>query len=310
MNKLSELLLEAADLLTEGAVKTNNKKKMDKWLKKYGYQGDKKEGTITVDGEKIKVDRDTKSLTAKTSNGQVNPRVTGIDSTSSEPKIILGKEFEKLKNKRKDAILNHEIGHIKYHNPTSDKITKKSRDIIIDSMAKDTSITNHGDDSFKDKVKQELNRTLQDNSKKPENYTDKDKIRHDNLDKLKKYEDGKLHSNRTEYEADIYASQQKNGDQIKRGIRDINKHTKNGVDRSIKTAKKMLKDVYGYDNEDLQDFEKSIDRKEIKKRINIKTQNDMNNRFKAMKDKSVNRQVYRESVELLLSEAIELLERE
>ena len=310
MNNLSELLLEAANLLTEGAVKTNKKKKIDKYLKKYDYQGDKKEGTITVRGQKIKVDRDTKSLTAKTSDGQIIPRQTAMDGTSNEPRIILGKEFEKAKNnKRRDALLNHEIGHAKYHNPSSDKTTKKSRDIIIDSMAKDASIQNYGDDSLKDTLKNQLNQTLPDKSKKPDKYTDKDKARHDNLDKLKKYEDGKLHSNRTEYEADIYASQQKNGNQIKRGVRDAYKYSKkDGIGRNIKAVKKILKDVHGYDNEDLQDVEDSIDRKEIKKQINIMAQNDMNKRSKALKDKSINKKVYRESVELLLSEAIELLD--
>ena len=43
MNNLSELLLEAANLLTEGAVKTNRKpeRKLDKYLKKYEYDKNK-----------------------------------------------------------------------------------------------------------------------------------------------------------------------------------------------------------------------------------------------------------------------------
>ena len=310
MNNISKLLLEAADLLAEGAVKTSKKHKLDSYLKKYDYQGDKKSGTITVNGRKIEVDRNTKSYTAKGPDGEVMPRMTAADLSGEKDRIILGKDFEKLKNnKRRDALLNHEIAHTKYHNLASDKTTQKTREAVIDGIIKDAALQNPYID--KDAAKKEINDEIKDRSKKPEAYTDKDKRRHSNLDKFKKYENDGEHANRTEFEADAYARSQKHGEHLKRGLRDASKYyKKHAVDYQLKAAKKMLKDDDIYDPEEFKDITNEVNRirKDITKRQNISTHNDLTQRSKAMKDKSIDRNVYRESIEYLLDEAIELLD--
>ena len=120
-NIVEKCLEEAAYLLDEGAVKTSKKYKLDNYLKKYDYQGDKKQGTITVNGEKYNVDRDTNSFVAKTKEGNA-PRQLSADLLNKDKTIILDKNFEKLKNnKRRDAMLQHEIAHHNNHNLRSTK---------------------------------------------------------------------------------------------------------------------------------------------------------------------------------------------
>ena len=295
MNNLSELLLEAAELLSEGAVKTSKKYKLDNYLKKHNY--DKETGTIEINGRKIKIDKDIKSKTFTTSDGHIARRQTFADMTSPEGKIILDKNFEQLKNnKRRDAILNHEVGHIKYHNISSPETTKKSRDAALDGMAK-TQLLANGlpvNNMNKALAKSSMSKEYPAKSKKFYQYNKTDRERHKNLKKLKNYEKDNIeHSDRTEFEADIYASQQKNGDQLKRGLRESYKHFTKNTEKELSSSPiKFIRDSSNA----------------VKKQINIAAQNDMKQRTKALKDKSVNRQVYRESVEILLCEAIELLD--
>ena len=302
MNNLSILLLEAANLLSEGAVKTSKKHKLDNYLKKYNYQGDKKSGIITVDGKKIEVDRNTKSKTATLSDGDVAGRTTSADISTDKDRIILDKNFEKLKNnKRRDALLYHEIGHIKYQNPNK---------------------SNENDHKHNEREKEK--------------------------EKLSKYEKFGTHANKDEFEADAYASTKPNGNHLNRTMRELYKNLKKDIPNQIKSEveastinnerlvnnmkEKDLNTLLSnkYSKKDLSN--KSIDEKrkevkdmhkefvskvqsnyfnnikDIKKAQNVIGSNDMKQRSKALKDKSINKNVYRESIEFLLDEAISLLD--
>lgn len=298
-NIIEKCLEEAAYLLDEGAVKTSKKYKLDNYLKKYDYQGDKKQGTITVNGEKYKVDRNVNSPITKDSDGNTVPRMTSADLGDKDKKIILDKNFEKVKNnKRRDAMLQHEIGHVKYHRLTSDKTTPEGKDAALDSLTKVA--VQSVPFASKDAIKAELNKKYNTSTKKE--LSEKDKIHDENLKKYKKYEkDSNPHANRVEYEADAYASQQKNGDQLSKALRDTYKHAKSkkGIDYQLKGAAKAfdIEPKYLLNDET---------RQQVKKSQNILGKDDYDARIKASKDKTINKQIYRESIENMLNETVEL----
>jgi len=303
-NSIGRLLIDSAELLTEGAVKSSKKHKLDNYLAKYDYQGDKNSGTINVDGKKIQVDRSKlRTMESQQSNGEKTtlPRQTSAELISDNSTIHLDRDFEKLKNnKRRDAVINHEIGHLKNHHLTDPNNTKEGRNAALDSMSKTSSITNFGDTEYKDEIKKELKKLIPDKSRK--SSTEKDNIRKENLEKYKKYENDNLHSDRAEYEADAYASQHKNGDHLKRAMRDVYKHknSEKGINNQIKDLEAALDEKLDLSKED---------KVTARKDSNIIAQNDMNQRNKAAKDKTINKQVYRESIEIadMLFETIDFL---
>lgn len=127
---------EYLDYLVEK--KTSEEYAVDKFKKRYKFIPDKpgsKKGTITVDGEKFKVDMDTKNpIMRSTVSGEeyILPRYTGAN-LSDDNEIYLSREFfNRIKNQdRRDAVLNHEVGHLKLHkmngpNPVSEKDREKT----------------------------------------------------------------------------------------------------------------------------------------------------------------------------------------
>lgn len=270
---MNSLFNEYPQLFSEGAVKRSKKEKMDKYLKKYDYQGDKKSGTITVDGKTYNITRDDKDIT---------------QTYLHDGSINLSKDFEKLKNnKRRDAVLHHEIAHSKYHTLASKDVTKGQRDFVIDDAAeritKDTGYTGKLDQKITKAVtagSMKLTSNISNPPKKKKNYTDKDVKEEENLKTFSKYEKPTTHANRIEFEADAYASQHKNGDQLKRAVRE------------------------GYKNDS-----KNIKDPEEKKEYNKTAQNDMKQRTKAANDKTVDKSVYKESldIETVLDEIMDLI---
>ena len=201
----ARLLIEAADILSEGAVKTSKKKKLDNYLAKYGYKGDKKKGTIEINGTKYIVDRDVNSKTMTYSDGDKDVRhvmatySTSLKNSERVPTIYLDKNFEKLKNnKRRDAVLNHEIGHYKTRNDPE-------REKMLNGGKYDDEITDK-DEKIKNK-----------SHKHDKNVEEASK---------KEYQAGS-HQNAKEYLADAYASANKNGEHSKRALREIHKNNKN-----------------------------------------------------------------------------------
>lgn len=291
---LACLFIEAAHILTEGAVNTSKKKKLDKYLSKYGYKGDSKIGEITVNGKKYIVDRDTKSKTAVI-DGEALPRQTMTKLNDDSNTIYLDENFGKLKNdKRRDAVLNHEIGHLNLHKLSGKGSTDKHRENSINAIAKQS----EKNPEIRKEITKQIKNMVPDSSR--HNYTKNDKIKIDNLNKFKKYEDdNNEHANAVEFEADAYSSAQKNGDHLKRGIREYYKRTKS--DRSLDRQLAVV---------GLKGDEKI--KNEVRKNFNKIGAQDMRLRAKALKDKSINKQVYREcadkfQIDPVLIEVVELL---
>ena len=275
----TELINRGIEILTEGAVKTHHKKKLDRYLEKYNYKGDKKSGTIEIDGKTYKIDRNTNSYTMNV-DGDEYPRMAAAEPDNNI--IHLSKDFEKLKNnKRRDAVLQHEIGHSKLHSLKDKDNIEEGKDAMYDTMAKSNIFFN------KNQIKNTLEQSGRATPGKKAT-SDKDKKRVENLEKYKKYENNGMHADRAEFEADAYASMHSNGSQLKRGVREAMKHISSdaGIRRQLKGAGADLK----YISDD--------DISKLKKEQHKISDNDIKQRSKAAKDKSIDKTVYQESVEI------------
>lgn len=255
------------DTLEEGAVKTEHKpvNRVNKLLEKYGY--DKNKGTIKVDGNEIKVTID------KRRNSQTHSIL------SSKPDkigniVISEKDNAKLKNnKRRDTILNHEIGHIinnKKDKTSADHIKSaranaeerfikgiKDLDGIPDSELRsliDGYMDLHGTD----------NDIRQNNSK--DSAREKNKTEFNKMTKHIKND----HTNVSEFEADAYASI--NSDNVKRALRNDYKIQRNKLKNELRNNKShMNRNEYHNQNklneEDLQKRNKALNSKHIDKSV-------------------------------------------
>ena len=250
--------------------------------KKYNFKEDKpgsNTGTITVDGKTHKVDM-KKSSTAKIGDQEV-PRQTANVMTGNDRKILLDKNYFKLKgshnNERRDAILQHEIGHGRLHGVDSDK-DKKSTKVFKDTITKNTKDQSGLDIS---KIKKcygvsghNLRKTIYDNNGAKDYVKDMDKSkikdREAAYSKAKKYEKSAAHANASEFEADRYAANRTSERAVKKGVNNAYRLAKQ--DKSIKSAN-------GLKNKD--------DIKNVRKYINNTQATDMKQRSKALKDKDL-----------------------
>lgn len=277
--QIAYALLEYASILREeildesihGKTKADYAKRAFK--EKYNY--DPKDKTITVDGKKHRIIIEGEHEDANKPRGLNNTKPlateTGAYTANKHGGIYLDKNFWKLKNgQRREAALQHEIGHLKLHGINS-KSKHLDRELVNDNNIKRTSyFGNTADIANIDRMNKLVD-------KNKDNQRNKD--RRDNIDKYKKYEVPKTHANTNEFEADRYAA------------------NKCGT----KNAKKCVSEYY-------KKIDKKIDReipKEYKKYFNIRAQIDMKQRSKALKDKSIKGSVYtdkkpkNETVELL-----------
>ena len=291
MNNISQLLLDAAELLSEGAVKTSKKHKLDNYLKQYGYN--KTDKTITVDGKTV----DVKERSKKEDGGYGTNLNTNFKT--GKQTLNIGKEFTKLKNnKRRDALLNHEIGHAKLHNLVDANATLNVKEQVI----KDTiDSKNYG---------KAANYAFESGYKNAKDFTDKDKARLQNIKYFNENNKGE-HSTPTEYEADTYARGKKNGDQLNRAIREgykhIRKYDTDSIDKRAREDEKDLKD----NGKDVPKYSKLRDKvKSENAKYSKAYDEDYKDRKKALADKRIDRSVYNETISELLTEAINLLEME
>ena len=112
--------------------KTQEEYAREHFKKKYKY--DPKDSTIEVDGKRIKVNMDK--------NNKNRMSTAFYDKNENSNYINLPSDFFKLKNpKRRDAVLMHEIGHLKMHNPYGNNISDKRRQDDIDAIEKYTKST-------------------------------------------------------------------------------------------------------------------------------------------------------------------------
>lgn len=141
-NKPGEKLTESSvfaddEVFTEkGRIDDN----VTKFKKRYNYDPSKK--TIVVDGKTYKVDLDINKSTVTYPDGTYARRNTSIIPPSGNEKIpflVLDKQFFSLKNQeRRDAILQHEIGHAMYAN-NGEKSKASYRDAFNNASSKYTS---------------------------------------------------------------------------------------------------------------------------------------------------------------------------
>ena len=237
-------------LITE--MKSREEYAKRKFKEKYHYLPDKKhpgKGTITVDGRKHRVDiGNSKTIDV---GGMKIPRTTLFNSIDGE--ISLGRnEFWKLKNqKRRDAMLQHEIGHSRLHRADPEKfdgadryaLTIKSFRAFVSSSIKDQLIdAGHDQSEIKDALKELMNsdevKKLEKQyvNKLPATKSGKAKLRDEAIDIFKKYEKG-LHASVPEYEADRYAANKTSEKDLRRGVREAYKHAGKAIPQKYKDYK-------------------------------------------------------------------------
>ena len=226
------------------------------------YKYDDKDKTISVNGRKIKIDMDTNKPIMRISSeprskGKImEGRRTSAEVLSDEPTIHLGKEFFKLKNnKRRDAILQHEVGHTKLHSmKSSDKDLKTNKAALsyinqninnIKSTLKAFGYDKSEIEEFINgpdikKMKKEIVKSYLKNGM-PTNK-ERAKLRDSAIEKFKKFDKSKevSHANTDEFEADRYAANKSGSGEFKKGLRETYKFAR----KSIKNRPKEVRSAY------------------------------------------------------------------
>lgn len=305
-----ELTIEDAEIINDLAYdkyfvekKTREQYRIDSFKKKYNFKPDKpgaKTGTITVNGEDYPVDFNKDNAH------------TGAYTLGTNGKIIISDDFFKLKgskkNERRDAILNHEIGHIKLHslNPDSTKLDKSKMSSKTYKKIADSFFRMNGYDpdylSKKDKkvISGEDYKPLKYNLKSLSNSKKQRNERDESWKNAEKYGGKKVgsHLNAMEIEADRYSANKTSSSALKKGLRNVytigkrsfsdQKKFVNGVNKEIRSNLKENGKAGEYKNYKINKGTFSDEeRKLIKKDNNIKTTSEYNARSKALKDKKL-----------------------
>ena len=286
---------ESTTLTILNEKKTREEYARRSFAKKYNFEPDtpgSSKGTITSDGKKYKVD---------TRPGKMNVGFgVAIDTPTSaiimgdeakDSKINLDKNFFKLKgsnkNERRDAILQHEIGHQRLHNTNADNKTvdKKNRSMqvyknVIKGAAKDSGIDVASDRALSlYGPAHSIRKDIYDQNGAASKYfkstgsKDERKQRNDDLEKAKRFEKNSPHANASEFEADRYAANRTSERAIKKGIDNTYKLNRKNYDKTYNDM------TLGYGDED--------SKKQYKKQSNITADVDMRQRSKALKDKDL-----------------------
>lgn len=268
--------------------------RLSKFKQKYQYNPQKK--TITVDGDTYKCDlSNVKSGTADlTVNGmKCGKMIRSLHAQTKvdDPEIILDENFFKLKNpKRSDAMLQHEIGHTKYHNMASGNQhvapSGVSLGYYMDTLkdeykAYSTVLAGiSSKEDIYDRVKDQLPPKDEYLSKASKDQVRKD-IRKEMIKIAKKYE--KLdttggHANFKEFEADRYAANKTSKKAVKTAIRDYEKHNSKSMPKTIKATKRMVYDDSPVTTDEVKE------RRKVSNKMNA---DDYKTRSKALNDKDL-----------------------
>lgn len=253
--------------------KTTEEYHEEKFKKKYNYVPDKdskdgRRGTITVDGKKYPVSME------RSSKVEDRKRVkTGAYTADPDGRIQLGKEFFNMKgshkNERMDAILQHEIGHQRFHNihPYNKTVDDKDRTEKVYKYS-------GGLPEYTDKYMKNAG------SKEDQKH------RNDDFDKALKYSKTSVnsHTNAKEFEADRYAANHTSERAVRKAVSNIDrlgdkqdsKYIRNTINYRLskcdtKSEKKLVKS--------------NIDKQLAKANESLKS--DENQRFKALKDEDL-----------------------
>ena len=305
-----ELTIEDAEIINDLAYdkyfvekKTREQYRIDSFKKKYNFKPDKpgaKTGTITVNGEDYPVDFNK-------GNTSITGYLVGTDGN-----IIISDDFFKLKgskkNERRDAILNHEIGHIKLHslNPDNTKLDKskmssKTYEKITDSLLR---LNDRDPDYLSKKDKKELlgedYKPLKYTLKSLSNSKKQQSERDESWKNAEKYGGKKIgsHLNAMEIEADRYAANKTSSSAVKKGLRNLYTVGKRSLSDQKKFVNTLNKEIRSNlkDSGETGEYKKykinkgtfsDEQRKLLKKSVNITRTSDYNARSKALKDKKL-----------------------
>ena len=236
----------STDLMILNEKKTREEYARRSFKKKYNYEPSKEDpniGTITdKSGKKYKVDmRKSSTMNVNSLDGSEEMEVgrqLSADLNDKDSKINIDDKFFKMKGSRKgerrDAVLQHEIGHQNLHNlnPDNKTVDKKNRDpevhkSVIRGSVKDSIGIDFAEGKTQEdhEARKELYDTAGAKKYFEKSTKDKDekKYRRDSLNTAKKYETNKNHQNAAEFEADIYAANRTSEGALKRGLRDYSK---------------------------------------------------------------------------------------
>lgn len=289
--------------------KTKEEYARERFKKKHNFIPDKTKGGNDPnhgtfdrgDGTRRRVDMGkSKSVSTYTLDGSDMraPRSAMVElnkSKNKESKYYLDKEFFKLKNgKRREAILQHEVGHDKFHsaNSTDSSESETSTNSTIDSMVKNANIKmmyksigieisdkelkeveNATKNSYK-KILQESRST----SQKDLPDKSKQKLRREML-KILKNKCGKTpHDNTMEKEADLHAVNKTSKKDFKKGITEYSKKKSKEIQKETSRAL----DKYGVKGKDKEEH-----MKKNKTTLNKELNEDNKNRIKVLKDKKL-----------------------
>ena len=284
-----EYCLEQLAILNEK--KSSEEYARESFKKKHNFvqekpNGNKNIGNITdKDGKKYRINMDnTKEI--KDCLGRPYKRTTAADSEDPRKTIYLDKDFFQLKGsnkgERREAILNHEIGHQKLHNtnPNSDSVDDKNKTMkvfkksITDSDKQVTGVDitkdEHQIDSYGKPVNPSHNfrkryfdlkgadeYAAQASSNSKERITQRNK----DLETAKKYEKkDNTHATAIEFEADRYAANHTSASALKKGLRELNKKSQKEMeDGDTKKEEAKAKE------EDYLARKKALEDKDLKK---------------------------------------------
>ena len=274
--------------------RTRDEYAREKFKKKYKFVPDKpgsNKGTITINGEKRHVDMGKSSMV--NFGGQDTVRQTAADINSKNGDILLDKNYFKLKNqKRRDAVIQHEVGHTKLHSVRGDSnvadprsFSPKNRGVArrnaynggkenLESMGKET-LKMFGIDPSSKSTRKMLNDNLDDamgkSDKKYNERSKKNPYRKEREELLKqagKYRSkSSSHANEQEFEADRFAANRAGAKNLKAGVREYTNKNK-----------KTYKNMKGLSNDQ---------KKQLIKNYNKVNAIDQKARSKALKDKKL-----------------------
>lgn len=287
----------ATDLMILNEKKTQEEYARRRFKEKYNFEPDKpgsNTGTITDKaGKKYKVDMKPGKMDAGMGKIDIPTSAEIYGDNAKDSKINIDKNFFKVKGshkgERRDAMLQHEIGHQNLHNAHAENKTvdKKNRTMeVYKNVTKGNVKDNSGADISSDedvglitydgKNAHEKRKEINDQGETAKHYAKKlgskeeRKQRNADLEVAKHYEKKSPHANAAEYEADRFAANRTSERAIKKGVRNAYKLARKDYDKTFDAI------TGGYGTKD--------SRKEFKKDMNNTAEVDMRQRSKALKD--------------------------
>ena len=290
------------DLIYITEKKTREQYSKEKWKKDHKFVPDKTKGGNDPnrgtfdrgDGVRKKVDM-AKTKTVSTKNLNDDDIDVERMTMHSQPNdtYYLDKNFHKLKNKkRKEAILQHEVGHDKYHNiskqaPGQDKSTVSNEAFnttvlsLLNSSGVDEILKGLGfsDSDIKNQKKDVLSALKPKRNKyistKDNSQIDKALLRKDLLKLLRERSSNQPHDNAMEKEADLHAVNKTSAKDLKKGMQEYSKKAAKDRNKIIDKAKGKV------DNATKKEYDKA------KKQNNQVYEQDLKSRTKVLNDKEI-----------------------